>query len=310
MAIDNWQPSAELHVLRQRADVTSYIRSWFEEHQVLEVDTPILGDADITDPQIQSYKLDTWYLQTSPEYFMKRLLAAGSGDIYQFAKVFRAGESGWRHHHEFTLLEWYRLNYDDRALAQEVVDLIQSLAKAHGLNSVITTYASLFQSLGLDVFSATSLDYQLLLENAAIDVVGELSDKAWRELAFAELIQKKLPPNQLTVVHDYLVDDAALARVSVNDPRVAARFEVFWGSLELANGFHELADAYEQRERFMVDNKQRKAQGLAEVKLDENLIAALHAGLPNCAGVALGIDRLLMKLLNIDQVQEVISFKS
>lgn len=305
----SWQPDAELKILRQRAQVIKSIRSWFDERSVLEVDTPVLGDAGITDPQILSFKLDNWFLQTSPEYFMKRLLADGSGDIYQLAKVFRASESGWRHHHEFTLLEWYRLGLDERDLAQEVVDLIQHLVAAQNLKPVITTYAELLATLGLDLFSSSSSDYQNMLTQTDIEVVGDFTDKGWRELVFAELVQKRLPDDQITVVHDYPAEDASLARLNQRDPRVAARFEVFWGSLELANGFHELTDADEQRSRFIQDNQQRRAEGLDEIDIDENLLAALAAVLPDCAGVALGVDRLLMKMFRLDDIREVISFR-
>jgi len=277
---------------------------------VLEVETPVLGDAGITDPQIHSYKLENWYLQTSPEYFMKRLLADGSGDIYQLAKVFRAGESGWRHHHEFTLLEWYRLGWDERALSQEVVDLIQHLAAAKNLKPVITTYAECLARVDLDLFSARGKDYRNALKQADIELVGECSDKALRELVFTELVQKQFADDHITVVHDYPAEDASLAKLNQKDSRVAARFEVFWGSLELANGFHELTDSAEQRSRFREDNQQRSADGLKEVEVDENLLAALAAGLPDCAGVALGVDRLLMKKLDLEDIKEVISFRS
>lgn len=305
----SWQPDATLTILRQRAQVIKFIRSWFDERGVLEVETPILGDAGITDPQIHSFKLEDWYLQTSPEYFMKRLLADGSGDIYQLAKVFRAAESGWRHHHEFTLLEWYRLGIDERALAQEVVDLIQHLAGTKNLKPVITTYADCLATLGLDLFSAHGRNYRNALERAEIELVGEFSRTALRELVFTELVQKQFADDHITVVHDYPAEDASLARLSQRDPRVAARFEVFWGGLELANGFHELTDVAEQRSRFMQDNQQRRADGLEEVEVDENLLAALAAGLPDCAGVALGFDRLLMKILDTDDIREVISFR-
>ncbi len=308
--MNTWQPDAELKILRQRAQTNKAIRSWFEERGLLEIETPVLGDAGITDPQIQSFKLGSWYLQTSPEYFMKRLLAEGSGDIYQLGKVFRAAESGWRHHHEFTLLEWYRLGFDELSLAQEVVELIQYLAIDQTVKPVISTYAGLFAALDLDLFSASNSDYQDLLAQAEIEVIGDLSDKAWRELVFAELVQKKFPDDQITVVHDYPAEDASLAQLNRDDPRVAARFEVFWGSLELANGFHELTDVNEQRSRFIEDNKQRRAAGLPEIELDENFLTALAAGLPDCAGVALGVDRLLMKLFELDDIREVISFRS
>lgn len=308
--MEKWQPDAELKILRQRAQVIKAIRRWFDERNVLEVDTPILGDAGITDPQIHSFKLDNWYLQTSPEYFMKRLLADGTGDIYQLAKVFRAAESGPRHHHEFTLLEWYRLGFDERILAQEVVDLIQHLATAKNLKPVTTTYADLLATLNLDLFSATEKDFQRTLQQGDVELVGDFSGKAWRELVFAELLQKKFPHDQITVVHDYPADDASLARLNQKDPRVAARFEVFWGSLELANGFHELTNADEQRSRFIQDNQRRRVDGLDEVEVDENLLAALAAGLPDCAGVALGVDRLVMKLFDLEDITKVISFQS
>ena len=300
-------------MLQARARLLSDIRAYFAERGVLEVDTPTLSHAGTTDPAIHSLTTQLnnqrCYLHTSPEFPMKRLLAAGSSDIYQLCKVFRAGESGRYHNPEFTLLEWYRLGMNHLELAEEVTSLIAELDRnEHGLEYKTTRHSELFiSSIGLDPLHA---DLKQLEDFANKKIPGApkaLDRDAYLDLFLSHLIVPALPENQLTVIMDYPTSQAALARLNP-DQKTAARFEIYWGSLELANGFQELQDATEQRERFVAENNQRKKMGLPEITIDENLLSALESGLPDCSGVALGVDRLLMCLESKKHINEVLAF--
>ena len=305
----DWQPQAEIEVLAQRAKIFENIRRYFRARDVLEVTTPVLGSNGVTDPNIHAYQLYDWYLQTSPEYFLKRLLAAGSGDVYQIGPVFRRDEQGSLHHHEFTLLEWYRQGFDDRKLASEVVELILSLTGSPQKLTVIEmSYADALARLGIDLFNESADVYRSYVEKEGLAIVGNFDLAGWRELVFSEYLQCDFPCDQLTVIYDYPADCAALAKIHESDPRVAARFEVFWGAVELANGYHELTDSQSQQQRFESDNKKRESAGLASVPLDQKFLSALESGLPDCAGVALGLDRLVMKLLGRRTISEVMTF--
>ncbi len=290
------------------------IRAFFASRGVLEVDTPALSAAAATDPALQSLRValdghDFW-LHTSPEFPMKRLLAAGSGDIFQVCKVFRAGERGRWHNPEFTLLEWYRVGHDHFRLMDEVVELIESVRppESRPLTVRRVRYADLFrEQLGIDTLGAPDDELAARARVLGVAPEGALSRDGWLDLLLSTAVQPHFPDDQLTLLYDYPASQAALARLNA-DGATAARFEVFWGPLELANGFHELGDAAEQRRRFEADLGRRRAEGSEPVPMDERLLAALEHGLPECAGVALGIDRLLMRVTGAQRIDEVLSF--
>lgn len=309
----NWQPDASLPMLSLRAHIYHQIRSFFADKQVLEVDTPLLAASTVSDPNLDSFAINNTgaagYLQTSPEYFMKRLLAAGVGDIYSLSKAFRPDESGRYHNREFTLLEWYRTGFDDRALARELVDLIARLSP--DVEPHFATYGELFEAAcginphGASVAALRSLGQQML----GVDWQDE-HKSVWLDLLFTHKVEPTMG-ERLQVVWDYPVCQSALARVDTDDrgQAVARRFEIYWQGIELANGYWELTDADEQRRRFEEDNALRVQLGRATVLPDEHLLAALEHGLPGCAGVALGVDRLLMCLSGAPSISQVISFR-
>jgi lysyl-tRNA synthetase class 2 len=293
------------------------IRGFFAARAVLEVDTPALSSAAVTDPHLQSFKIlnSEWgslYLQTSPEFAMKRLLAAGSGDIYQLAKVFRDGERGRRHNPEFTLLEWYRQGFDTQQLMAEVRELILAVLPTEAPIAVqYFTYTALFQRelaihpLQASIEELTACAYTHL--ESIPDHMPTDDRDIWLDLLLSHCIEPPLNPKALTFVYDYPASQAALARLKVNQPLLADRFELYWGSIELANGFHELNNADEQRRRFEADNQMRAQRGLPLMPIDEEFLAALPQ-LPDCAGVALGIDRLLMLAAGKTDLADVLAF--
>ena len=295
------------------------IRSFFSHHGVLEVETPVLSAAAASDPAIESLTTcyrgpgapagGRMYLHTSPEFAMKRLLAAGSGPIYQICRVFRDGESGRRHNPEFTLLEWYRPEYDHHQLMDEVEVLLLSLLPAPRPVSRFS-YRELFQHhLGIDPHSASTDSLRRLANERGIEVDLSLDCRdAWLDLLLSHCIEPRLAGSGLCFVHDYPASQASLARVEPGDPPLAARFECYLDGVELANGFHELADAGEQRRRFQHDLEIRQHSRGKLPPLDERLLAALQFGLPDCAGVALGIDRLLMQITGADHIDQVLTF--
>ncbi|HYQ70670.1 MAG TPA: EF-P lysine aminoacylase EpmA [Gammaproteobacteria bacterium] len=321
-AVD-WRPVASLEMLRIRAILLARIRGYFARHGVLEVDTPVLSGAAATDPALHSFTTvyhgpgprsgSTCYLQTSPEFPMKRLLAAGSGSIYQICKVFRDRESGRLHNPEFTLLEWYRTGYDHLELMDEVERLLcEILADIRPPSGVRHwTYRDLFiEYAGVDPLSVTATELQSLLRSRHdIDPVGLSVDELdpWLDLTLTRLIEPRLGPG-LVFVRDYPASQAALARLNPGDPPLAARFEVYLDGIELANGFHELLDVDEQRQRFMSECGRRGEVEDIKVRIDERLLAALESGLPDCAGVALGLDRLLLVAGGKPGLHEVIAF--
>jgi lysyl-tRNA synthetase class 2 len=296
-----WRPTAALSALKRRAAMLAAAREFFAKRDVLEVETPILSAAGVSDPQIESLTTQVagmaapMYLCTSPEYAMKRLLAAGSGDIYQISKVFRDAERGRWHNPEFTLIEWYRLGFDDAALMTEVEALIRCLlAPFRGLEPAerLSYSAALQRHAGVDAHSASDRE---LTESAArhgIVCRAELDRDAKLDLLMGLVVGPRLGLERPCFICDYPASQAALARLKPELPPVAARFELYLDGVELANGFHELANGGEQRARFTQDLKTRRARGQATPPLDERLLAALAAGLPDCAGVALGFDRL------------------
>ncbi len=290
------------------------VRAFFAARHVLEVETPMLSPAGATDPALESLGVSTFtpprFLHTSPEFPMKRLLAAGSGDIYQIARVFRAGEAGRYHNPEFTLLEWYRTGFDARRLMDEVESLVRTLAGATDPGAGMRlSYAEAFRRhAGLDPMCADEEELADCAADHDIDLTGVLDRDGWLDLLMSEVVAPAFPAGRLTFVHDYPASQAALARLRPRDPTVAERFELYWGSLELANGFHELVDAREQARRFEQDLASRKARGLVPMPVDVRLLAALESGLPDCSGVALGVDRLLMCLTGRTHIREVLAF--
>ncbi|MGH8123666.1 MAG: EF-P lysine aminoacylase EpmA [Rudaea sp.] len=306
--------------MRLRAQLYALIRQFFAERNVLEVETPILSAAGNTDPNIESCvahfsgHVDAGapqrYLRTSSEFPQKRLLAAGIGDCYELGRVFRNGEAGRRHNPEFTMLEWYRVGWNHRRLMDEVVELVRAAMALVGRVPVAKKYAyrSLFISAAaIDPFSASVGSLRAALGNVRVDGKG-LGRDDWLDLLLTHRIQAEFPADRITLIYDYPATQCALAQIRNDALPVAERFELFLGTHELANGYHELTDAAEQRARFERDNARRRERGLAEVPLDENLLKALEYKLPNSAGVALGIDRLLMAMLGTDDIRDVLTF--
>ena len=248
------------------------------------------------------------FLQTSPEYAMKRLLAAGSGPIYEIARVFRDGEYGARHNPEFTLLEWYRPGFDHHALMAELAELVNACLGVAETRTV--SYRELFRSeLGIDPFTA-SVDTLSALARDAVDTGDIEGDRdLWLDLLMSHMLEPRLAKQGRVFVYDYPASQAALSRiVDAGDVAVGQRFELYVDGVELANGYFELLDAEEQRRRFEKDNDKRRLQGMAERPLDEKLLAALAAGLPSCSGVALGVDRLLMLKTGCEDLGQLLAF--
>ena len=309
----DWKPTTSFEALRVRAATLATIRRFFAERGVLEVETPALSAATATDLHLRSLTCRafddrrTLYLQTSPEFAMKRLLAAGSGPIYQICRSFRDGESGRRHNPEFTMLEWYRPGWDHHRLMDEVDELLAAVLGTPSGNRM--TYAEAFRHhAGLDPHRATDDDLRARIAQLEVPDPSSLDRDDLLNLILSHLAEPHLGRGRPDLVHDFPASQAALARVRPGDPPLAERFEVFVEGVELANGFHELADAEEQRRRFERDLAERRRRGLAEVPVDERLLAALAAGLPDCAGVALGVDRLVMLRLGASDIREAIAF--
>ena len=308
----SWRPGANLQLIRERGRVYRQIRSFFNTRGCLEVDTPVMMPRTTSDAQVASIEVaradSRLYLQTSPEFAMKRLLAAGSGSIFQICHAFRDGESGRLHNPEFSLLEWYRVGYDYQQLMDEMELLITTLSLRQCSFSRIT-YKDLFhQSLGLDLDRVTleSMRAQCMQQVPGTNTSDFDLDQCL-DLLLAMVITPTMQGYQF--VYDYPVSQAALARVSADDDSVAERFELFFDGIELANGFSELTDADLQRSRFEQDIRVREKRGLPRHEIDEKLLAALGSGLEDCAGVALGLDRLLMVLLELDTIDEVLTFR-
>lgn len=311
----DWRPGASRHAVEARARLLAAIRGFFAARGVLEVETPVLARAGNSDPNIASIATEEprrRFLRTSPEYAMKRLLAAGFGDIYELGRVFRAGEKGQFHNPEFTLLEWYRGSVGYRDLATEVLELVRSCGAGafDGWGEQRITYRDLFRDqLGLDPFHCGEADLAQCAAERGIRA-GPLEHLQWLDLLLAEVLQPALPGECLTVLYDFPPEQAALARMRPGDPPVAERFEVFLGQMELANGYQELTDPDEQRRRFERENRLRDIRGEEAPPLDERLLGALRHGLPECSGVALGVDRLLMSLLKLERMDAVLAFSA
>ena len=311
----NWRPGASRGAMDERARLLAEIRSFFARRRVMEVETPVLSRAGNSDPNIGSMATDDprkRYLRTSPEYAMKRLLAAGYGDIYELGRVFRRGEKGRQHNPEFTLLEWYRVGMNYLDLASEVIELIRECGDGNfeGWDEQRLSYRELFlEHTGLDPFVCREEELAACAAERGLSA-GPMEQPEWLDLILAEVVQPGLPGECFTVVCDFPPEQAALARIRPADPAVAERFEVYLGQVELANGYQELTDPAEQLQRFERERRLREIRGEDPPPLDTRLIEALQHGLPECSGVALGVDRLLMCLLKMDRVDSVLAFSS
>ena len=315
----SWQPSASIPNLLKRAAIMAEIRRFFADRCVLEVETPCMSQATVTDIHLFPFKtrfvgpghsqgLDL-YLMTSPEYHMKRLLAAGCGPVFQLCRSFRNEEMGLHHNPEFTMLEWYRPHYDMYRLMNEVDDLLQQVLECQPAESLSYQQAFL-RHLDIDPLSA---DKNQLREAAAKLDLSNIADTeedrdTLLQLLFTMGVEPHIGKERPAFVYHFPASQAALAQISTEDHRVAERFEVYFKGMELANGFHELTDAREQRQRFEQDNRKRAQRGLEQQPVDYNLLEALEAGLPDCSGVALGVDRLIMLALGAESLSEVIAF--
>ena len=316
-----WQPSGSIETLKQRARIMQKIRAFFLQRKVWEVETPVLSQSGNPDPNIESFMIkastpdDTGYLHTSPEFAMKRLLSSGSGSIYQLCKVFRAAEVGQFHNPEFTMLEWYRVAFDYHLLMQEVDALLREVLHGHielG-ESQFLSYRDTFQNfVKIDPFTAEIEALRSCVERANINVEGmtHASHDSWLSLIMTHIIEPALPINCPVFIYDFPVSQASLARIRDEEPPVAERFELYLNGIELANGFSELTDVKEQRFRFEQENNQREQNAQQKMKLDSNFLEAMEAGLPECAGVALGIDRLIMLAVQASSITEVMAFDS
>ena len=292
----------------RRSAFLADIRAFFAARGVLEVDTPLWRECGVTDAQLVSVAVaEGGFLQTSPEFAMKRLLSCGAGDIYQLAHVFRGEEAGRRHLREFMMLEWYRLGFDHWQLMEEVADLVRVLLPQAGAVRHTPYRRTFVEHLGVDVAALDAAGLRAFcVERLPECAAWQLGRDGWLDLLFTHFVEPFLGQDGLEFVVDYPPSQAALARVlEVDGERVAARFELYVMGMELCNGFWELADADEQRARFAADNAERQALGLPLMAVDEGFLAALEAGLPPCAGVALGVDRLLMLATGAAHIGEV-----
>ncbi|HMM44389.1 MAG TPA: EF-P lysine aminoacylase EpmA [Candidatus Macondimonas sp.] len=315
----DWRPSASLAALRQRAVILARLRAFFAARGVWEVETPILGASCASDPHLQAVRLadsprTPRYWQTSPEAHMKRLLAAGSGAIYQIYRAAREGERGRLHNPEFTLLEWYRPGFDPPALIAEVDELVRT-ALADGpplASSTILSYREAFRRhAGLDPFTAGVPEFKDRLATVGVSLaagIDGLGRDGWLDLVMTHCVAPHLGRGGPCFVTEYPASQAAMARLLPGEPPRAARFELYLNGVELANGYHELTDAAEQRARIVQDLAWREAHGLPAVPVDEALLGALAVGLPDCAGVALGVDRLVMLAMGADTLDAVLAF--
>lgn len=313
------EPPIRHEALRLRARWYAVLRTFFIERGVTEVETPILSRAGNTEPNIDGFSTTFTgpigagarerFLRTSPEYPLKRLLAEGFGDCYELGRVFRNGEAGTSHNPEFTMLEWYRVGFDHRRLMLECAQLVRTALALVERDAEVTalSYREWFRrGLGIDPFMADERALREPLAEFRIDPEGLTRDD-WLDLLVTHRLQSALQDGVITIVYDFPASQCSLARIRQGQPPVAERFELYLGRQELANGYHELNDAGEQRARFEHDNARRRARGQSELPLDEHLLAVLDR-LPDCAGVALGVDRLLMDMLGTADIRDVLAF--
>jgi lysyl-tRNA synthetase class 2 len=307
-----WRPGARIETLRARDALLKQVRQFFSERGLMEVETPVLSRHGNCDPGLLQWETggQRTFLRTSPEYAMKRLLAAGCGDIYELGRVFRADESGRIHNREFTLLEWYRQDWTYHELMEEVSKLVQLCLDRGPLTVQRLTYREMFKHYaGLDPFKVGQEQLNACLSDTGLGTPG-LGRQACLDLLLGMMIQPQLPEDTLTFVYDFPESQAALAQLRREDPAVAERFELFIGPVEIANGYQELTDADELRQRFEQENAHRAEAGQATVPCDVWLLEAMQHGLPACSGVALGLDRLLMLRCGETHIDAVLSFSS
>ena len=310
--MSEWEPSAGIDELRARAAMLAEVRAFLSSRGVLEVDTPSLGQFAITDPNIELFEVatpdGTRFLQSSPEYAMKRLLASGSGDIFQLGKVFRSGEHGGRHNPEFVMLEWYRIDWTHYQLMREVAELIAETLRLSTWQ-IWPLDALLDHFCQINLHDATELELKVAAENAGIDVVGDLDKLDYLDLLMTQVVEPGIASWGLVFIVDFLEQQAALSRIiERGDNSVAARFEAYVHGVELANGYWEESDPDVLTKRFEADNSVRVSRGQPVREIDERLISASRAGVPDCAGVAIGFDRLLMLAQGRSELSQVMSF--
>lgn len=319
--LQEWRPTCSLELMRLRARMLADIRNFFADRSVLEVETPLLSHSVGTDPQLEFFTTEyclspqrqTLFLQTSPEFAMKRLLAAGSGSIYQIGKAFRNGESGRFHNPEFTMLEWYRVGFTLPQLMDEIAELIKGLFSGQSLKETQrVSYQDIFASLtGLDPLVFSYQDYCAFARECqlpeAVDICG-YDHVLWLDFIFSHKVQPYLGENALCMVYGYPACQSSLARINEQCALVTDRVELFINGVELGNGYYELANAEEQSRRFDKELAIRQQQKLPISVKDNYLIAALDSGLPECSGMAIGLDRLLMLLSGSASIDEVLSF--
>ncbi|MCK5813282.1 MAG: EF-P lysine aminoacylase GenX [Cocleimonas sp.] len=315
--MNNWKPTTDLTMLKQRAKMLADIRNFFIQRNVLEVETPALSQAANTDPYIESFSLDSGqrFLHTSPEYAMKRLLAAGSGDIYQICKVWREEEAGSRHNPEFTLLEYYRVGFNYQQLMDELEFLLISLLKLKKPAKYYSYQQLFIELLQIDPHKA---DYSSLIDCVKRNIPQlEIADEAcWSkqdllDVLLTHCLEPSFAKDQLTFLYDYPVTQSALANIREATQRevaVAERFEIYFGTIELANGYQELTDASKNAQVIKAELEQRKQQQQRELPKDSYFLQAMEAGMPQASGVAIGLDRLLMCATRQSEIQQVISF--
>ena len=314
----SWQSNTNKEILKCRATLLRSIREFFYQNNTLEVDTPTLSMSTTPDPNIDSfitsYHSKQYYLHTSPEFPMKRLLASGSGAIYQICKVFRHGEAGNHHNPEFTMLEWYQPDMTYHALMKQLDELLRILLKERlTLNDTLNiSYQNLFDKyLKINPHVCSKQELLNLIQQHKInlnDASNNFTRDALLDVLVTHIIQPSLPKNTPIFVFDYPKTQAALAEIREGEECVAERFELYLNGLELANGYQELLDADEMQSRFEKENQQREAENIPTIPLDNHLIAAQRAGMPMVSGVAVGIDRLLMLVTGAESIQEVIAF--
>ncbi|UHJ60027.1 elongation factor P--(R)-beta-lysine ligase [Vibrio furnissii] len=319
MSKSEWMPTASIEQLKQRAALLSRIRQFFAARDVLEVDTPAMSHATVTDVHLHTFQTQFvgpgyatgrhLHLMTSPEFHMKRLLAAGSGSIYQMAKAFRNEENGRYHNPEFTMLEWYRVGFDHHDLMDEMDALLQMTLQT-GASERLTYQQAFLTVLGVCPLEGSMAELKQAAASLGLsDIAEPETDRdTLLQLLFSMGVEGNIGQHVPAFVYDFPASQAALAKINPHDARVADRFEVYFKGIELANGFHELDNPREQLARFEADNAKRIDMGLAPQPIDYHLIAALEAGLPACAGVALGIDRLIMLALGEDHIDKVTAF--
>jgi lysyl-tRNA synthetase class 2 len=315
-----WEPTCSLQQLKARADLLQKIRAFFATRNVLEVETPLLCQATGTDPNLEFFSTQyqagpqsqTYYLQTSPEFCMKRLLAAGSGSIYQISKAFRNNESGRYHSPEFSLLEWYRLDFDLQQLMAEVADLLKYLLAPLKFEVESISYVDVFnRHTGLDPLNFSFEAYSQCARNNNLNDAEKIcaeNHPMWLDFLFSFLIQPHLGKQSVCMVFDYPACQSSLARAKPEDQRLVERVEVFVNGIELGNGYFELSNPVEQKKRFDFEQKLRKKKDLPEANIDRHFLNAIEHGLPDCSGIAIGLDRLLMIMTESKTIDKVITF--